>query len=112
VEYIVASEKQEKEVSVMFLVIINFPPIKAGKDAEFQEWFKWSNKEVAKQKGFINRRLLKPIKGGNYTAVVEHESNETFMSMHTSPIHAEAGKRVAPLFDGHPTPQFYEVIAA
>jgi len=96
----------------MFVVIINFPPIKAGKDAEFQEWFKWSNKEFAKQKGLINRRLLKPIKGGNYAAVVEHESNETFMSMHKSPVHDEAGKRVGALLDGHPTPQFYEVIVA
>jgi len=96
----------------MFVVIINFPPIKAGKDAEFQEWFKWSNKEFAKHKGFISRRLLKPIKGGNYAAVVEHESNETFMSMHTSPIHDEAGKRVGALLDGHPTPHFYEVIVA
>ena len=47
----------------MFVVIINFPPIKAGKDAEFQEWFAWSNKEFAKHKGFINRRLLKSLKG-------------------------------------------------
>ena len=54
---------------------------------------------------------MKPLKEGNYAAVVEHDSRETFMAMHTSPIHDEAGKRVAPLFDGHPTPQFYEVIA-
>jgi hypothetical protein len=53
---------------------------------------------------------LKPTKGGNYAAIVEHASQETFMSMHDSPAHAEAGKRVAPLFDGVRTPQFYEVI--
>lgn len=94
----------------MFVVIINFPPIKAGKDAEFQEWFSWSNKEFAKHKGFISRRLLKPLKGGNYTGVVEHQSQETFMAMHNSSEHDEAGKRVAPLFDGNPSPQFYEVI--
>ena len=94
----------------MFVVIINFPPIKAGKDAEFQEWFSWSNKEFAKHKGFINRRLLKSLKDGSYAAVVEHESYETFMAMHNSPEHDEAGKRVAPLFEGKPNPQFYEVI--
>jgi len=54
----------------MFVVIINFPPIKAGKDAEFQKWFAWSNKEFAKHKGFINRRLLIPLKEGIYAAVV------------------------------------------
>jgi heme-degrading monooxygenase HmoA len=95
----------------MFMVIINFPPIREGKDAEFLEWFSWSNKEFAKHKGFINRRLLKPLKGGPYAAVVEHESYETFIAMNTSPVHDEAGKRVGLLLDGHPTPQFYEVIA-
>jgi heme-degrading monooxygenase HmoA len=94
----------------MFAVIISFPPIKSGKDEEFREWFAWSNKEFAKQKGFISRRLLKPLKGGNYAAVVEHQSQETFMVMHNSPEHDQAGKRVAPLFEGNPSPQFYEVI--
>jgi heme-degrading monooxygenase HmoA len=94
----------------MFVVIINFPPIKEGKDAEFREWFAGTSKEFANYKGLIGRRLLKPVKGGNYAAIVEHESQETFMAMNNSPAHAEAGKRVGPLFDGSPTPQFYEVI--
>lgn len=94
----------------MFIVIINFPPIKSGKDEEFREWFAWSSKEFASHKGFIRRRLLRPLQDGNYAAIVEHESHETFMAMHNSPEHAEAGARVAPLFDGSPVPQFYEVI--
>jgi len=94
----------------MFVVIINFPPIMEGKDAEFREWFALTNKEFANHKGLIGRRLLKPVKGGNYAAIVEHESQETFMAMNKSPAHAEAGKRVGPLFDGSPSPQFYDVI--
>jgi len=94
----------------MFVVIVKFPPIKAGKDAEFQEWFTSTNKEFANHKGFIGRRLLKPIKGGDYAAIVEHESQQTFMAMHNSPAHAAAAKRVGPLFDGNPTPELYEVI--
>ena len=94
----------------MFVVIISFPPIKEGKDAEFREWFAWTNNEFANYKGFIGRRLLKPVKGGNYAAILEHESQETFMAMNNSPAHAEAGKRVGPLLDGNPTPQFYEAI--
>jgi heme-degrading monooxygenase HmoA len=94
----------------MFIVIISLPPIKPGKDEEFREWFASSNKEFANYKGFIHRRLLNPLKGGNYVAIVEHESRETFMSMHNSPEHGEADKRVEPLFDGTKTPQFYEVI--
>lgn len=94
----------------MFVVIINFPPIKNGKDAEFREWFVRSNEEFAKNKGFVSRRLLKPLQGGNYAAVVEHESRETFMAMHNSPGHDEAAKLVKPLLEGNPTPTFYEVI--
>jgi heme-degrading monooxygenase HmoA len=94
----------------MFVNIIHFPPIKEGRDAEFREWFAWSNEQYAKHKGFISRRLLKPREGGNYVGVVEHESYETFMAMNTSPTQAEAHKRVEPLFDGGPTPEFYEVV--
>jgi len=95
----------------MLVAVINFSPIKAGKDAEFREWFAWSNKEFSKHKGFISRRLLKPLKKGAYAAIIEHESYATFMAMHTtSPDHDEAGKRVGPMLDGHPTLQLYEVI--
>ncbi|MDD5468773.1 MAG: antibiotic biosynthesis monooxygenase [Anaerolineales bacterium] len=94
----------------MFVNIIHFPPIKAGKDAEFREWFAWSNQEYAKHKGFISRKLLLPREGGDYVAVVEHESYDTFMAMHTSPTQANVNQRVKPLLDGGPTPEFYEVV--
>ncbi|MSM39089.1 MAG: antibiotic biosynthesis monooxygenase [Geobacter sp.] len=94
----------------MFVVIINFPPIKEGKDAAFREWFADTNKEFGNFKGFIGRRLLKPMESGNYAAIVEHESRESFMVMHESPAHIEAGKRVGLLFDGSASPKFYEVI--
>lgn len=94
----------------MFVVISHFPPLKEGKDAEFREWFSRTNKEFANFKGLISRRLLKPEQGGNYTAVIEHESRETFLAMQHSPAHAEAAKSIAPLFDGVPAPRFYEVI--
>ncbi len=94
----------------MFVVVINFPPIKEGKDAAFREWFASTNREFARYKGLIGRRLLKPVEGGTYAAIVEHESRETFMAMHNSPAHDEARKRVVHLLDGNPTPRFYEVI--
>jgi heme-degrading monooxygenase HmoA len=94
----------------MFVNIVKFPPIKPDKDTEFQEWFAWSNAEYAKHKGFIRRRLLKPREGGTYAAIVEHESYETFMAMHTGSTQAEARKRVDPFFAGKPIPSFYEVI--
>ncbi len=94
----------------MFVNIIQFPPVKPGKDGEFQDWFIWSNKKYAKYKGFISRRLLKPRNTGNYQAIVEHESYETFMAMHTSPTQAEARRRVKDLLDGNPEPHFFEVV--
>lgn len=91
----------------MFVNIIQFPPIKTGKEDKFLEWFVWSNQEYAKHQGFIRRRLLKPRDGSHYTAIVEHESYETFMAMHTSPTQAEAARRVKSLLEGEPTPAFY-----
>jgi heme-degrading monooxygenase HmoA len=94
----------------MFVVLISFPPIKAGKDAEFRDWFAWSNEEFSGHKGFISRRLLKPVGEGNYAAIVEFENRDAFNTMHSSPEHDKAGERVRPLFDGSPTPHFYEVL--
>ena len=94
----------------MFLNIIHFPPVKDGKDAEFRDWFNWSNAEYAKHPGFIRRRLMQPRAGGNYVAIVDHESYDTFMAMHTSPTQAEASQRVKPLLEGSPTPEFYEEV--
>ncbi len=94
----------------MFVNFVEFPPIKAGRDAEFVEWFTWSNEEFAKERGFIRRLLLKPREDGNYAAIVEHESFETFMAMHNSPMHDQASERVAPLFEGSPSPRFYDVV--
>jgi heme-degrading monooxygenase HmoA len=94
----------------MFVVVIAFPPIKEGKDAEFREWFALSNQQFSTFKGFIRRRLIRPLEGGNYAAIVEFENKEAFNAMHSSPAHDKAGKLVGPLFDGNPTPHFYEVV--
>ena len=95
----------------MFVVIIVFPPIKAGKEAEFLNWFDSSNRVFSQSSGFLTRRLLKPVEGGTFAAIVEFETQAAFEAMHSSPAHEKAGEEVMPLFDGKPTPTFYEVIA-
>jgi heme-degrading monooxygenase HmoA len=95
----------------MFVVMIAFPPIKEGKDAEFRQWFDASNEVFSNFKGFISRKLLRPVDGGNYAAIVEFADQAAFQAMHSSAAHAEAGAKVKPLFDGKPTPTFYEVIS-
>lgn len=95
----------------MFVVLIAFPPIQEGRMDAFEEWFAWSNEQFSKFEGFISRKLLKPLEGGNYAGVAEFESQAAFQAMHDSAMHAEAGKRVRPLFAGQPTPKFYKVVA-
>lgn len=95
----------------MFIVIITFPAIKEGKDADFRKWFASSGKTFSNFPGFISRKLLEPIEGGDYAAVVEFRDKTAFQAMHSDPKHDEAGKQVAPLFDGSPTPTFYQVIS-
>lgn len=94
----------------MFIVIVRFPPVKKGSEAAFEEWFAWSNKEFASVQGFVGRRLLRPVNGGGYVSIVEFETREDFAAMQRGPGHAEAGRRVEPLLDGNPLPEFYEVV--
>ena len=95
----------------MFVNIVQFPPIRKGKDEDFKKWFAWSNTVYEKFDGFISRRLLKPTKGKkNYAAIVEHETEETFMAMHLSDERQIAWEKVEPFLDGSPTPGFSEVI--
>ena len=94
----------------MFVVVIHFPPIKAGKDGAFREWFAATNATFSSHKGFIRRRLLKPTTGGNYAAVVEFENQDAFQALHNSPEHAASGEQVKPLFDGKPTPHLYTTL--
>jgi heme-degrading monooxygenase HmoA len=95
----------------MFVVVISFPPIKPGNDAEFREWFAKTTQMFSGSKGFVSRKLLRPTEGGNYTAIVEFEDADAFQAMHSDSLHEQAGALVKPLFDGKPTPKFYDVIS-
>lgn len=95
----------------MFVNMVEFPPIKKGRDEEFRKWFEWSNSVYERFDGFISRRLLKPSKGKRkYIAIVEHQSEESFMAMHLSDERQKAWEKVEALLRGSPTPHFYEVI--
>lgn len=95
----------------MFVNIIHFLKVKEGKDEEFLEWFSWSNGVYNSWEGFISRRLLKPTKdGGNYAAIVEHKTEDTFMAMHLSKDRQMAWDKVEPLLEGSPQPSFYVTV--
>jgi heme-degrading monooxygenase HmoA len=95
----------------MIINVIQFPPVSQGKDAEFREWFAWSNAEMKKHGGFTRRRLLEPRQGGTYVVILEYESDEFLRALQASPINEEAGRRVKPLLEGDPVVTSYRVVA-
>jgi heme-degrading monooxygenase HmoA len=95
----------------MFIVIVEFPPVRKDKEQEFKEWFSWSNSIFEKSEGLISRRLLKSTASeGKYLAIVEHRSEETFKAMHSSEKRNKIHERLLPLLEGSPKPGFYEVV--
>jgi quercetin dioxygenase-like cupin family protein/heme-degrading monooxygenase HmoA len=102
---------EDKNKEWRFVNLIKFPAVKPGKEKEFREWFGRSSELFAKHPGFISRTLLKSTEGTEqYAAVVEHESEETFMAMHLSDERQILFKKVETLIDGMPEPHFYEVL--
>lgn len=94
-----------------FVNLIDFAPLKPGKEDAFREWFHNSSQIFARHQGFISRTLLGPIEGGShYAAIVEHESKDTFMDMHLSDDREELFLQVEPLVLGSSTPHFYETL--
>ena len=96
-----------------FVNLIDFAPLKPGKEEAFQEWFRHSSEVFAKHPGFISRTLLGPIEGSiRYAAVVEHESKETFMDMHLSDDREQLFREVESLILGESKPQFYHLLTS
>jgi heme-degrading monooxygenase HmoA len=94
----------------MFIVISHLPPLKEDKETEFLAWFEAARLAMAGVPGLRGWRLLRSVAGSGYTALVEHESRETFLAMRESSVHAEVGRGLAPLLQGQPSPQLFEVL--
>lgn len=79
----------------MHIAIARFPSVPAARDQDFRDWFAWSNDQLRDVAGLKARRLLRGP-DGSYTALVEHESADTFAAMHTagpvSKIHEQLGE--------------------
>jgi quercetin dioxygenase-like cupin family protein/heme-degrading monooxygenase HmoA len=105
---------QDKNREGRFVSLTNFPALKPERDGEFREWFKHSSEIFSGHLGFISRTLLKLTKGTDqYSAMVEHESKETFMAMHLSDdSQALFRKLQTTLISEMPEHHFYEVAAS
>jgi len=97
----------------VFVNLVDFAPLKPGKEEAFQEWFRHSSEVFAKHPGFISRTLLGPIEGtSRYAAIIEHESKETFMDMHLSDDRERLFREAEPLILGESKPHFYHLLAS
>jgi quercetin dioxygenase-like cupin family protein/heme-degrading monooxygenase HmoA len=94
-----------------FVNIIDFAPLKPGKEEAFRKWFRHSSEVFARHRGYLSRSLLGPIEGGSrYAAIVEHETKETFMDMHLSDDREEMFRQAESLVIGASKPHFYELL--
>jgi len=94
----------------MFIAIARFPEVPTEREEEFEAWFAWSNGQLREIDGLRGRRLLRAT-DGTYTALVEHESAETFAAMHTTEVASQVHARLGEVVHGEPLATKYEVVA-
>ena len=83
----------EKKLNGYFLncdmfVMIADVQLKEGAEDDFKSLFSESNKVLSPFPGFVSRRFLKSP-DGSFRIIVEHETQETFMTMIQSPEHQQ-----------------------
>lgn len=93
----------------MFVAIARFPEVPSQREKEFQAWFAWSNDQLREIDGLVGRRLLQAA-DGTYTALVEHQSAETFAAMHTTDAASQVHARLGEILMGEPAAMTYEVV--
>ena len=75
-------------LSVIMFIMMADVQLKEGAENDFKTLFSESNKVLSPFPGFVSRRFLKSP-DGSYRIIVEHETQETFMTMIQSPEHQE-----------------------
>lgn len=93
----------------MFVAIARFPDVPAEREEAFQAWFAWSNEQLREIHGLQGRRLLRAT-DGTYTALVEHQSAETFAAMHTTQVASQVHARLGDIVNDDPRAATFEVM--
>lgn len=93
----------------MHIALARFPAVPAEQDADFRAWFAWSNDELRDTAGLRARRLLQ-APDGSYTALVEHESADTFAAMHTAGPVDRIHERLGQILTDGPKATKYDVV--
>ena len=94
----------------MFIAIARFPEVPTEREAEFRAWFAWSNDRLREVDGLQGRRLLRAA-DGSYTALVEHDSAETFAAMHDTKAASHVHAQLEELILDRPAATIYEVVS-
>ena len=93
----------------MFVAIARFPEVSAERRTGFEAWFAWSNDELREVDGLTGRRLLRASDGA-YSAVVEHESAQTFAAMNATGVAAHVQSQLRKILKDAPTTATHEVV--
>ena len=94
----------------MFIALVRFPDLPTDRESDFEEWFAWSNQQLAGAEGLHSRRLLRTDRG-SYCALVEHDSAATFHAMHSTPVVAKIQHRLGQIVPEPPQATHYEVVS-
>lgn len=95
-----------------FVILVSFPPVREEKDVEFRQWFWRSGACCANLPGVHRRRLLWPLEGGTYTAVMEYDGQGDLPDAQAGGAPCQAQEWTCPLLEEDPQPRFFERLSS
>jgi len=93
-------------LSVIMFIMMADVQLKEGAENDFKTLFSESNKVLSPFPGFVSRRFLKSP-DGSYRIIVEHETQETFMTMIQSPEHQEFHPKLQSFMSAEPVKKMF-----
>ena len=93
-------------LSVIMFIMMADVQLKDGTENDFKTLFSESNKVLSPFPGFVSRRFLKSP-DGSYRIIVEHETQETFMTMIQSPEHQEFHPKLHSFMSAEPVKKMF-----
>ena len=93
-------------LSVIMFIMMADVQLKEGVENDFKTLFSESNKVLSPFPGFVSRRFLKSP-DGSYRIIVEHETQETFMTMIQSPEHQEFHPKLHSFMSAEPVKKMF-----
>lgn len=93
----------------MYVAIIEMP-LKEEKEEEFKAWIHDTNLVLAKQPGFVARRLAKS-EDGKYVIIAEFLDKESHHKIHQTPEHNQIAMQLGSFLKQMPSRKFYDVVS-